>query len=139
MNWRHLEPAKIRDNGRHFYVFRYLSYHELLVCYIQIIYIILKFCFVWLSAPVLDQTFVNNRGDSSPKCWKNDDFFKNMKISIFQSKTFPFQEFKIVNFWKSYFFENIPVSIVLTTSKCLQHNIEKWWIFEFSWKYEEKI
>ena len=81
VNWRHLGPAKIHDNGRYFYVFRDLSYQELLVCYIQIIYIILKFDFVWLSASVLDQTFVNNRGDSSPKWWKMMKFSKNINSS----------------------------------------------------------
>ena len=46
VNWRHLGPAKIRDNGRHFYVFSDLLYQELLVCDIQIVYIIMKFDFV---------------------------------------------------------------------------------------------
>ena len=46
VNGRHPGPAKIHDNGRHFDVFSDLSYQELLVCYIQIIYIILKFDFV---------------------------------------------------------------------------------------------
>ena len=46
MNWRYLGPAKIRDNGRHFYVFSDLSHQELLVCYILIIDLILKVDFV---------------------------------------------------------------------------------------------
>ena len=57
-----------------FYVFGDLFYCELLVCYIQIIYIILKFDFVWISASVLDEIFVNNSGSCSPKCWKNYKF-----------------------------------------------------------------
>ena len=45
-NWPDPGPAKIHDSGRHFYVFKELLYYELLVCYIQIIFIILKFDFV---------------------------------------------------------------------------------------------
>ena len=83
MNWPEPGPAKIHDFGRHFHVFSDLSYQELLVCYIQIIHIVLKFNFVWVSASVLDQTCINNRGDSSPKCWKNNEIIEfSWKLGI---------------------------------------------------------
>ena len=37
--------------------------------------IILKFYFVWISAPMLDQTLISNPSICFPKCWKNNDFF----------------------------------------------------------------
>ena len=58
------------------YVFGNLLYYKLLVCYIQMFYIILKFNFLWVTASELDETFVNNRAASSPKSWKNDEIFK---------------------------------------------------------------
>ena len=53
-------PAQIRNFGRLFYVFNDVLYHELLICYIQSNYNILKLRCVWVSALVLDQTFINN-------------------------------------------------------------------------------
>ena len=76
MNWPDPGPAKIHDFGRHSYVFSDLLYQELLVCYIQIIYIILKFDFVLLLASELDETLVNNPCASSPKYWKIDEVFE---------------------------------------------------------------
>ena len=76
VNWPEPGPAKIRNFGRRFHVFSGLLYSELLVCYIQIIYIVLKFNFVWVSASVLDQSLVNNSCASSSKCWKNDEIFE---------------------------------------------------------------
>ena len=46
VNWPDPGPAKIHDFGRHFDVFGDISYHELLVCYIQIIHIISNFDFL---------------------------------------------------------------------------------------------
>ena len=120
MNWRHLGPAKIRNNGRHFYVFSDILYPELLVCYIQIFYIILKLNFLWVSASVLDETLVFNSWMGSPKCWKimkfskryenfnfskqnlsflrnfkilkNDEIFETYENCNFQSKTFHFEK-----------------------------------------------
>ena len=46
MNWPEPGPAKIRDFGRHFHVSGDLLYEELLVCYIQMFYIILKLNFL---------------------------------------------------------------------------------------------
>ena len=46
VNWPEPEPAKIHDFGRHFDVFSDILYHEFLVCYIQMFYIILKFTFL---------------------------------------------------------------------------------------------
>ena len=130
MNWRRLGPAKIRDNGRHFHVFSDHSYQELLVCYIQIIYIILKFDFVWVSALVVDQTFVFNSGSCWPKCWKMMKSFKKYKIWNFESKTFPFHIFfKNLFFWKCLCFW------LWTKRRCLQHNLKNCRFFEFSWKY----
>ena len=97
MNWRHLGPAKIHDNGRHFYVFSDFSYQELLVCYIQIFYIILKLNFVWVSASELDETLVNNWCASSPKCWKIDEIFKKYENFNFSKQNLFFLEnFKIL-------------------------------------------
>ena len=45
-HWPDPGPAKIRNFGRHFHVISDLLYHELLVCYIQILFIILKFNFL---------------------------------------------------------------------------------------------
>ena len=60
----------------HFYVFNDVSHYELLVCYIQMFYIILKLNFLWVSALELDQTFVLNQSISFPKCWKNDEILE---------------------------------------------------------------
>ena len=46
VNWSDHGPAKIRTFGRHFHVFSDLIYQELLVCYIQIFYMIMKFSFL---------------------------------------------------------------------------------------------
>ena len=88
VNWRHPGPAKIHDNGRHFYVFSDLLYYELLVCYIQIIYIVLKFNFVWVSALVFDQTFVFNSRSCSLKCWQNDEIFEVLWKSAIKTPGF---------------------------------------------------
>ena len=73
----HTEPrwiglTKIRNFGRHFHVFNDLVYYELLVCYIQTLYI-MKFNFLWVWASVLDGTLVFNSWMDSPKLWKNDE------------------------------------------------------------------
>ena len=60
-------PAKIHDFGRHFHVSGGVLYQELLVCYIQIFYVLLKFNFVRVSASVLLQTFIFNSVVCSPK------------------------------------------------------------------------
>ena len=39
-------------------------------------YIVVKLNFVWVSASMLDETFVNNRAASSPKYWKNNRVFE---------------------------------------------------------------
>ena len=77
VNWPDLGPAKIRNFGRHFYVFSDLLYQELLVCYIQMFYIILKLNFLWVSASELDETFVTNWCICPPKIEKKWWTFRN--------------------------------------------------------------
>ena len=50
-----------------------ISYQELLVCYIEIQYNILKFNFVRFAALELDQSFINDSSVCSLKCRKDDE------------------------------------------------------------------
>ena len=76
MNRRHPDSAKIHVYGRHFYVLSDILYEEFPVRYIQIIYIILNFDSVWLSALVVDQTLVKQLGRLLTKMLKNDEISK---------------------------------------------------------------
>ena len=77
VNWPDPEPAHIYKIGRVFNVFNDVLYYELLFCYIQSPLNILKLNFVWISASVLDQTFVNNRSVCSPKMMKNEEILES--------------------------------------------------------------
>ena len=69
-----LGPAHIYRLGRRFNVSNNVLYYELLVRYIQSFLNRLKLNFVWISALMLDQTFVNNRSVCPLKWWKMEKF-----------------------------------------------------------------
>ena len=127
VNWPEPGPAKIRDFGRHSYVFNDLSYYELLVWYIQMINIILKFDFVWLSSLVVDQTSVKQPGRLLTKMlkkWWNFRIFmkisnKNSWISKFIFEELPMEEIsRIIYKWGDLLYE-FPAETRLTVYRRL--------------------
>ena len=110
INWPSQAPANIREFCHRVCVSEKLLYYGYWFCSINFEYIILKFNFVWLSASVLDRTFINNWGDSSLKCWKNYEILKKYRNLNFSKQNLSLRGvLKFQIFENSFFSENITV------------------------------
>ena len=91
VDWLDLAPANIREFRHRVCVSDKVLYYELLVCSINYEDIVLKFHFVWISAPELDQTLIIICSVCFPKCWKMIKIFENFekfkKIDLHQKIT----------------------------------------------------
>ena len=76
MNWLGRAPANIYEFCRCVDVSGKVSYQGHYFCSINFEDIILKFHFLRLSAPELDQTLVNDQRVGFPKMMKNDEILK---------------------------------------------------------------